>query len=284
MLPTTTLQAWDYEALKAWVDNINIAECDWFDFKELYENFPADHLRKAFASLTNTHGGYLFFGIKDSTKEINGCQYTGDFHRFISDKLHPDKIDPVPQWDLIKTISIPENSKLVHIVKIEKASRFQKPSVCDGNIYIRVPGRAQQITRLSQLRDNFFEPTDMILLDIDQLQTLVDQARNHNYNWMLLDGLTLAYLMKLRGQVISSIESAKQINEDPSQWEDALEQLKRGIGLIEQINQMSSRSASATHGIDINQDDSTLQNIVKDASTSLEEFAVRIKGLVTEDL
>lgn len=282
MLPAETVSTWGYDELKSWVDNINISEHDRFDFKQEYEHLDPKRIRKAFASLANTKGGYLFFGIEDRTKNILGCPNSGDFNRLISDKLDINCIDPRPQWELLSTINVNGSANVVHIVEVKKLPRFSKPCISDSKIYVREPGRAREITRLEQLKSVFFDTETTILEDIGQLQTLVKNSRITKYNWTMLDGLTIAYLIKVKNYLISTIEAFQEESSDPAPWIEALQKLENGIRTMEQINQQSSISASnSSQGI-VAGDNDELDNLISSASNVLEDFAVTLKTLMSE--
>ncbi len=80
-------------------DNILIAECTAYDFKEILERKKTKSWLKSVSAFANTEGGSLFYGVNDNGKLV-GLENPQADADFISEMIKT-RLDPVPEIQLI---------------------------------------------------------------------------------------------------------------------------------------------------------------------------------------
>ena len=80
-------------------NNILIAECSSYDFKEMVERRKVKSWLKSVSAFANTDGGSLFYGVNDDGV-IVGLENPQDDADFISETIKA-RLDPVPEIQLI---------------------------------------------------------------------------------------------------------------------------------------------------------------------------------------
>ena len=80
-------------------NNILIAECSAYDFKEMVERRKVKSWLKSVSAFANTDGGSLFYGVNDDGV-IVGLENPQDDADFISETIKA-RLDPVPEIQLI---------------------------------------------------------------------------------------------------------------------------------------------------------------------------------------
>ena len=80
-------------------DNILIAECSSYDFKEMLERKKVKSWLKSVSAFANTDGGSLFYGVNDDGA-IVGLENPQADADFISEIIKA-RLDPVPEVQLI---------------------------------------------------------------------------------------------------------------------------------------------------------------------------------------
>ena len=76
-----------------------IAECTYYDLKQMLERKKVKSWLKTVSAFANTDGGSLFFGVADDHTVI-GLQDAQSDAEFISECIN-DRLDPIPEYDLI---------------------------------------------------------------------------------------------------------------------------------------------------------------------------------------
>lgn len=79
-------------------DNILIAECSFYDFKEKLERKKVKSWLKSISAFANTDGGSLFYGVNNNG-EIVGLENPQSDAEFISETIKT-RLDPVPEIQL----------------------------------------------------------------------------------------------------------------------------------------------------------------------------------------
>jgi len=110
-----SLESWNYELIKNLIDK-RIIESNRLDFKF---NLPdSDSLTALCCSFANSQGGYIIFGIKDTSSGfvVEGIDYDKEYARKFSEKLRtiPAIIYPVPKF-----IELPESDKVLVVIHIQ---------------------------------------------------------------------------------------------------------------------------------------------------------------------
>lgn len=109
-------------------------------------------LTKKIASFANTEGGFIFFGISEKNgtmDKISGCDF--DVWPVISQNL--TQIQPMPQVEMYKPISIPNDPKrAVYIIEVFRSNR---PTMICGSNHPRkgtIPIRKDDSTQIADIR------------------------------------------------------------------------------------------------------------------------------------
>jgi hypothetical protein len=137
-------------------DHLISRENSRLEFKESFNLGSADEYAKTAAAFSNTQGGYIVFGVKDSPRQVVGLK-TNNFENFDSAKLANalnERFAPEIHWD---THVCNVRDAKIGIVYFSEA--IHKPVVCtrtggclqQGAIYYRYRGRSEAI-RYSELR------------------------------------------------------------------------------------------------------------------------------------
>ena len=79
-------------------NNILIAECTAYDFKDELERKKIRHWLKSVSAFANTEGGALYFGVSNNGT-ITGLKDIQADSDFISEKINAH-LDPIPDWTL----------------------------------------------------------------------------------------------------------------------------------------------------------------------------------------
>ena len=79
-------------------DNILIAECSFYDFKEKLERKKVKSWLKSISAFANTDGGSLFYGVNNNG-EIVGLENPQSDAEFISETIKT-RLDPVQEIQL----------------------------------------------------------------------------------------------------------------------------------------------------------------------------------------
>lgn len=87
------------ENLESYMAANFLAECTYYDLKQMLERKKVKSWLKSVSAFANTEGGSLFFGIADNHSVI-GLQDAQADAEFISESIN-DRLDPIPEYELI---------------------------------------------------------------------------------------------------------------------------------------------------------------------------------------
>lgn len=175
ILTEEDIKTWDFQKLEEWLADPITQENNQFDFIENLQqgNENADdRIRSKFCSFANTNDGFLFFGIRDATKEPVGIrniqqEFTTRLNRIVSAKIFPEI--PTQNYKAIHYIRN-DNKRDIVVVKIIKSSRNRIPHMLNCKIYIRENGESKPIKDGKILKEKFsqrFYPSDIRGLEND---------------------------------------------------------------------------------------------------------------------
>lgn len=124
-----------FDELKNELVDKDISESFFVDYKE---SIPSK-LHKYVASFANSHGGYIFIGIKEDpvtkkSQSFDGIPNDVDQSERVRNLIHGN-VSPFPLME-IATIPLPDNDKSIVIIKIPES--LHPPHICnDGRVYVR---------------------------------------------------------------------------------------------------------------------------------------------------
>ena len=152
-------------------NNILIAECSAYDFKEMVERRKVKSWLKSVSAFANTDGGSLFYGVNDDGV-IVGLENPQDDADFISETIKA-RLDPVPE---IQLIPIEHESHTLLEVKVKAGMLTPYYYYQDGTrtAYTRVGNESVECNS-QQLLSLVLKGTHMTW---DSLPTQVDASKH----------------------------------------------------------------------------------------------------------
>ena len=183
------------------------SETEWLEFKKAKNNFDSRDLGKYFSALSNEanlkgqDSGWLIFGITDDKpRKVEGSNYRPD--RAKLDNLKKEIADHTSErltFTEIHELYLPEGRVIL----------FQTPPAPKG---IPVSWKGHYYGR---------DGESLQALNIQEIETIRNQARNSDWSAQVVEGATLADLDEAaitfaRGKYIERYKNAEEVNE----WDD----------------------------------------------------------------
>jgi len=155
------------DKLYQWLSDPSETEGWEYDFKE---NLPHKsdkgnklHLIATFCAFSNTHGGFLLYGI-DKNRVVKGLPLDGDFKKKLNDLVGKYIRPPLQNnWDLIRQFELANKfpGQYIYVVHIPESVIYHKPHVCtyegDNRIYRRGNTSNFSLDDGRDIRSEFFD-------------------------------------------------------------------------------------------------------------------------------
>ena len=205
----------NYQDIKRLLDE-NVDESVILDYKKM--EITDDKVLRHVSAFSNTQGGFLIYGIKESGKgghpvSIDGIEKNYDTERL--DRIIRDMIMPRISVQ-IKKIDIPDSDKMVVVIYIpegkncpyydKKSNRFHKRYNFESRVMVE-----HEIEALYQKR--FF--------GVGKLASYVDETINYNQNFLpdlkdLIDAHIIVTPLKIGDNLIDT-SNMQQLNFNPNE-------------------------------------------------------------------
>ena len=268
------IKTWNFQRLKEWLIEPITQENVQFDFIESIkqqDDKTKNRIRSKFCSFANVKDGFLFFGIKDKTREPVGIENVqGEFittlNKIVSKNIFPD----IPPQNYVPIHYIKnDNNRDIVVVKIMKSNKNLIPHMVNCKVYIRENGESKPVTDGSILKKIFsqrFYPSD-----IRQLEDDLKKIKDYKYR---PDEIDFMYLKELK--IFLEEQSKETILSD---YEDLLSK----FGLIaEKIEQLKlNKSLGNLEGKSISfLDDDNVRKLQDKLSELIDDFINQYRKVV----
>lgn len=268
------IKSWNFQKLKEWLASVTTQENNQFDFIESIQqqdDTTKNRIRSKFCSFANVKDGFLFFGIKDNTREPVGIEnvqheFFTRLNRIISKNILPDI--PPENYTPIHYIKN-ENNRDIVVVKIVKSSKNLIPHMVNCKVYIRENGESKPITDGSILKKIFsqrFYPSD-----IRQLEDDLKKIKDYKYR---PDEIDFMYLKELK--MFLEEQSKETILSD---YEDLLSKFRLIAEKIEQLKLNQSLGNLEGKSISL-LDDDNMKKLQDELSELIDDFINQYRKVV----
>ncbi len=186
----------NYKYLELQGNFVKNRESEHREFKLIFDTKELPKYAKIMASFANRDGGVLFFGIKDSPRELIGIKNNHLPTELTIANFLKEYFEPAITFDF-ETKQI--NEKLILLITTH--SNIHKPTICKKEKKVTVDEKMDEILRTGAIYYRYSSATEEI--KYAELKKILDDQLNHNFQ-ALVQNITILHEVGLDKAAISS--------------------------------------------------------------------------------